>query len=582
MSDLDGIVVFLSTGQFAEAEWQCRRRLSQAPRSPELLYLLGVSQLRQGRGDAALATFQRVLKLRPNFSDAINAKGAALEQLGRPAEASAAYRRVLDLTPTAPVWFNLGNACRRANDAEGALAAYGQACALQPDSATFLSALLGMKLRLCDWADLDRLMGRLGEAFPAGQETVDPFRSLSLDTAEPRHQSIARAYARRFGTPARLSRPAVARDRLSIGYLSADFQRHATAYLMAEFFELHDRSRFTVAAYSLAGDDGSDMRRRLRAGVDRFVDASGMDAMSLARRIAADGVDILVDLKGYTRHAMPAVMAMRPAPIQVQWLGYPGTMGAGFIDYILADGVVLPETAQPYYDEAIVRLPACYQVNDRKRPCPTEAPPRSSFGLPDTGLVLASFNDPYKLRPGVFQLWMDLLRQVDGATLWLYCNEPAAQRNLRGVAKAAGIDPARLVFAGHLPLDRHLARYHHVDLFLDTLPYNAHTTASDALWMACPVVTRRGNSFAGRVAASLLMAVGLADYVTSSAEDYKRVSLRLLRDGAERARIRRHLGDNRLSLPLFDTPATTRAVEAAYAQMWQRAVAGLDPAPFSV
>lgn len=576
------ISALLQAGRSGEAEQMCRKLLAQRPRDVELLLLQGVALMQLGQPEAALRPLNKALREQPAHAGAANAKGVALERLHRPAEAAEAYRQALKSMPAPDIWFNLGNACRHAKDEPGALEAYGKAVALAPGRFQFLHALVGMKRRLCDWDGLDALSEQLTGALATTKDMIEPFRALALGTSEAMLQNVSRRWAARFGAPAPLAPAPVVKDKLVIGYLSADLQQHATAHLMAEFFELHDRAHFTTRAYSTAPDDGSPMRRRLAAAFDAFVDCSPLDAAAIARRIAADGVDILVDLKGYTRDAPTRVMAHRPAPVQVQWIGYPGTMGAPFIDYVLGDAVVLPESVQPFYDEAIVRLPHCYQVNDRKRPRPETAPSRAELGLPDDGLVLACFNQPYKLRPEEFGIWMNLLARVDGAVLWLFSDAGAAEANLRAAAQARGIDPRRVVFARRAEPADHLARYRHVDLFLDTLPYGAHTTASDALWMGCPVVTMVGETFAGRVGASLLHAAGLPQLVTHSPAEYEAAALALLRDTDRRAAIRRRLWEDGPTLPLFDTPAATRAVGRAYETMWQRAVAGLPPQPFDV
>lgn len=582
MNSLQDVMALANAGRLNEAVQVCRGLLAQRPRDVDLLQAMGLILVQQRQYEAALRPLNKALKISPGHAATANTKGVALERLDRPDEAAECYRLALKTMPSAEIWCNLGNARRRAKDIAGARDAYAQAVALAPQRLSFLNALIGAKRQLCDWDGLGVLTERLKSALTTMSDRVEPFRMLAEDVGEEVQQNVARHWAARFPVREGLAGPVVAKPKLTVGYVSADFQRHATAHLIAELFELHDRARFVVNAYSLLADDGSALRRRLMASFDSFVDCSRADDLAVARRMAADGVDILVDLQGYTRHARSQIAAYRPAPVQVQWLGYPGTMAAPFMDYLLGDGVVLPEASQPFHDEAIVRLPHCYQINDRKRPRPVSGPSRAALGLPEDGLVMACFNAPYKVRPSDFSAWMNLLRQVNDAVLWLYCEEKAAETNLRAAAEAHGISSRRLVFASLAGIEEHLARYLHVDLFLDTLPYNAHTTASDALWMGCPVVTRMGGTFAGRVGASLLHAVGLERLITRSAEEYQAVALRLLRDPAERHAIREHLTTNRLSLPLFDTPAVTRAVERAYDVMWERAVAGLPPRAFSV
>ena len=371
-------------------------------------------------------------------------------------------------------------------------------------------------------------------------------------------------------------------DRIKIAYLSADFRQHPVAYLMAELLERHDRGRFEIIGLSFGPDDRSEMRARLVAAFDQFLDVRAKSDAEVARLLCELKVDIAIDLQGYTRDCRPRILAHRPAPIQVNYLGFPGTMGAEFIDYIIADETVVPFEHQPFYAEKIVHLPDCYQVNDTKRKIAEWMPTRQEVELPEEGCAFCCFNNNWKITPEVFGVWMRLLHAVEGSVLWLFGDNESAERNLRKEAQARGIDPARLVFAGRLPLEDHLARHRLADLFLDTLPYNAHTTASDALWIGLPVVTRLGGSFAGRVAASLLNAIGLPELVTHSIEDYEALALRLAKDPSLLEGYRNRLATNRLTHPLFDTDRFRRHIEAAYLQMWEIWQRGEQPRSFAV
>src|SRR5262249_39339191 len=342
-------------------------------------------------------------------------------------------------------------------------------------------------------------------------------------------------------------------DRIKIAYLSADFHRHATAYLMAELFERHDRARFELIGVSFGPDDRSDMRARLVSAFDRFVDVRAKSDAEVARLLSELKVDIAVDLKGYTQDCRPRILAHRPVPIQVNYLGFPGTMGADFIDYVIADEVVLPFDQQPFYSERIVHLPDCYQPNDRRRQIAGRTPARTEVGLPERGFIFCSFNNNWKIAPEVFDVWMRLLKAIGGSVLWLLRGNATAEQNLRKEAAARGVDPERLVFAPRIKLEDHLARHRLADLFLDTLPCNAHTTASDAFWAGLPVVTCRGKAFAGRVAASLLHAIGLPELVTSNMADYEALALTLACDPARLRDIKAKLARNRDTAPLFDT-----------------------------
>ncbi|MDA8230197.1 MAG: tetratricopeptide repeat protein [Magnetospirillum sp.] len=573
----------LRAGRVAEAEAACRQALKSDPKSPRLLLLLGQILFHTGRPADAARILDKAASCRPVPVEAAIMLGVAQEALGKLDKAEKAYRLAIGLRPTAQACFNLGNVFRRQGRDGDALACYRQAHDLAPGDTRILGALIARKQALCDWEGLEALSARLLAGLDAGGAPVDPFRLLSLDFPEDALQRCARRWAGQFpARPAAAAVPPRPKERLTIGYLSADFRNHAVAHLAAELFERHDHTRFRILAYSVGPDDGSAMRRRLMAAFDAFHDMEDRPASVVAGRIAADGVDILVDLTGYTRGGRPDVLAARPAPIQVNYLGYPGTLGAGFADYIVADPISLPMNRQPFYDERIVHLPVCYQANDRKRPLPSQAPSRAECGLPGDAVVLACFNAVHKITPAVFAVWLDLLRAEDGTVLWLLADDPAAERALRAAAEGRGVCGGRLVFAPKVPIADHLARYRVADLFLDTVPYNAHTTASDALWVGCPVVTVTQGTFASRVAASLLNAVGLPGLACRTFDDYAARARALIRDPGERKRLRAHLEDGRASAPLFDTPRLARDLERAFATMWDRHVAGLPPASFAV
>jgi predicted O-linked N-acetylglucosamine transferase (SPINDLY family) len=367
-----------------------------------------------------------------------------------------------------------------------------------------------------------------------------------------------------------------------VAYLSADFRDHATSYLLAGLFELHDLERFETVAISFGPAIPSDMRTRLKAAFRKFIDVGHMSDLSISRLLRELEIDIAVDLMGYTKNCRPEILASRPAPIQVNYLGYPGTMGADYVDYILADRFVIPDNQRHSYSEKVVYMPDTYAANDSKRRIADRTPTRAEVGLPETGFVFCSFNNSYKITPSIFDIWMRLLRDVEGSVLWLLATNTSAVGNLRREAEARGIQPDRLVFAPRVKLEDHLARHRLADLFLDTLPCNAHTTASDALWAGLPLVTCLGSTFAGRVAGSLLNAIGLQELITRSLVDYEALALRLARDRKALAEIRTALAQSCKTYPLFDTSRFRRHIEAAYVTMWQRYQAGELPAHFAV
>jgi predicted O-linked N-acetylglucosamine transferase (SPINDLY family) len=371
-------------------------------------------------------------------------------------------------------------------------------------------------------------------------------------------------------------------DRIRVAYLSADFHSHATAYLAAGLFEAHDRSRFETVAISFGPDDSSEMRGRLKGAFDRFIDVRDKSDHAAATLLNEMEIDIAVDLKGFTQDARPGILAYRPAPVQVNYLGHPGTMGARYIDYLIADRRIVPEGHERHYREKIVCLPDSYQANDRKRRIAERTPTRAEEGLPDTGVVFCSFNGSFKITPEVFDIWMRLLKSAEGSVLWLLDDNPTAVRNLKREAEARGVPAQHLVFAPRRPLDVHLARHRLADLFLDTLPCNAHTTASDALWAGLPVLACTGNTFAGRVAASLLFAVGLPELITDSLSSYEAMAMKLALDPTELAQLKAKLAAQRNTAALFDTERFTRDLESAYVTMWERSQRGMPPESFSV
>jgi predicted O-linked N-acetylglucosamine transferase (SPINDLY family) len=371
-------------------------------------------------------------------------------------------------------------------------------------------------------------------------------------------------------------------DRIRVAYVSADFHEHATAYLMAELFERHDRARFEVLGVSFGPDDQSALRRRLVSAFDKFHDVRAEGDREVAALLHEQEVDIAVDLKGFTTGCRPEILAHRPAAIQVNYLGYPGTMGADFIDYVIADKIVLPYDQQPFFTEKIVHLPDCYQVNDSLRTIAAKPPLRQEVGLTDQGFVFCCFNNNHKIAAPVFEAWMRILQKVEGSVLWLLRDNPGVERNLRRVAAARGIDPARLIFANRVGHDEHLARHRLADLFLDTIPFNAHTTASDALWTGLPILTCRGESFAGRVAASLLQAAGLPELVTSNLQEYEALAVKLACEPQLLEAVRAKLERNRLTSRLFDTDRFRRHIESTYTTMWRLWQDGEAPRNFAV
>lgn len=458
----------------------------------------------------------------------------------------------------------------------------GLALGLGPAGPGCLDMLRQYERHVCDWQDAPGRMAQwragLAELDPQACFELSPFcHAVLLDDPELQLKG-ARTHARYLKGRAKPCSPRspVARPRIRVGYLSSDFHSHATSYLMAQLLEQHDRSRFEVHAYSYGQDDGSACRGRITAAAERFIDLSSSSPAAMVDRIRQDEIDILVDLKGYTKDARALVMAARPAPLQVAYLGYPGTMGADFIDYIIGDPVVTPLELAHHFSEKLAQLPGCYQCNDGTRPLPA-APARASQGLPEHALVLCGFNNLYKVSPDVFDVWCGLLRRLPHAVLWLTETSAQAAQALRLEAQARGVDATRLVFAPKTDNGVHLDRIACADLYLDTWPCNGHTSASDALWAGLPVVTLSGQTFASRVAGSLLQAVGAPELVCRSVEQYEDLVLRLAGDEPLRAALRARLEAARTTSSLFDGRLRAREIEALYERMWARALQGQPP-----
>jgi protein O-GlcNAc transferase len=572
-------------GRLDEAIGAYRQALARAPDYVEAINNIGIVRQRQGHLDEAITAFRQAVALKPGFPEPHNNLGIALLAQERSEEALTAFQQALTLNPDyAEAFYNLGNAWRELGKPEGAIAAYQQALRLRPDDPDAFTQLAYQRRRACDWSEEEADQERLLALVRGGDARIPPFLLLATRASAADQLACSARWVEAIGRPAQqgfLHRPAPERGRIRLGYLSGDFHQHATASLATELFERHDRSRFEVIAYSYGPDDGSPMRRRLAGAFDRFVDIRELSHADAARRIHADGIGILIDLKGHTLHARTAILATRPAPVAVNYLGFPATMGADFIDYILVDPFVVPRDQQPFFSEKLVHLAGSYQPNDSKRAI-AAAPSRLDCGLPPDGFVLCCFNNSYKIASDFFEIWMRLLGNIPGSVLWLMETGPLVRRHLRREAAARGIDPDRLVWAPIKPMAEHLARHRLADLFLDTLACNAHTTASDALWAGLPVVTCAGETFAGRVAGSLLTAIGLPELITTSRAAYETLALELARNPQRLAGLRDKLKSNRATAALFDMPAYVHRIETAYATMWETWRAGKPPAGFSV
>ncbi|HEV8554420.1 MAG TPA: tetratricopeptide repeat protein [Casimicrobiaceae bacterium] len=572
--------------RFDQAVESYDRALALKPDLAIAHYNRGAALSALKRHEEALASYDRALALKPTFVEALNNRGAALVALQRHAEALASYDRALLLRPAfAEALQNRGAALSDLGGHETAGKALEQALKLDPDLPFAKGNLLHSRMHCCDWRTYEDESRRVIADVRAGKRVAEPFMFLTISDSPEDQLRCAQTWVRDQCPPTASTAWTGGRyrhDRIRLAYVSSDFRAHPLGYLMAALFEQHDRERFETIAVSLGADDHSAMCARLKGAFERFIDVrkhSDRDVVKLMREME---VDVAVDCNGFTTGARPGIFSLRAAPLQVNYLGYPGTTGADHIDYVIADETVIPREHQAFYTEKVVYLPDTYQVNDSGRQIAERTPTRREAGLPERGFVFCSFNNNYKISPRMFDAWMLLLRQVEGSVLWLLEGNATAQRNLRQEAAARSIDPQRLIFAPRITQEDHLARHRLADLFLDTLPYNAHTTTSDALWAGLPVLTCMGKTFPGWVAASLLRAIGLPQLITYSVDEYKSLAVRLASDPTRLEEIRQALASNRVGWPLFDTDRFRRHIEAAYLEMWERHQRGEPPANFTV
>ncbi len=565
------------------------------------------------RRDEALVQYNKAIALDPNYPEAHNNRGDLLQTAGRTDAALASYDKAINLFPRyAGAHYNRANLFKTMGQWEQAIASYDQALAVAPDYAdahhnrghvfaeckqfdravqSYDSALkfktdipylpgtrLNLKMHLCDWSEFAPSLESLRTDIMQGKKVCPPFPLLAMSDDPALQQKVAQIWIQD-----KQPRPAttkaiqlkVQHERLRIGYFSADLWSHPVAHLIAGVFESHDRARFEIHAFSSGPDTQDPMRKRLEQAFEHFHDvrlSEDAEVIALARKCE---LDIAVDLSGLTKGCRPGLFAAGVASVQINYLGYPGTMAAPYIDYLIADQTLIPEKSREFYSEKVIYLPHSYQANDRKRQIADRHFSRSELGLPESGFVFCCFNNHFKILPSTFDSWMRILKAVPHSVLWLIGGNDLTVANLKLETERRDVDPSRLVFAKHLPLDEHLARHRAADLFLDCLPYNAHTTASDALWAGLPVVTCMGESFASRVAASLLNAVGLPQLVTESASEFERLAISLAQQPESLKAIRDILDSNLLTAPLFDTVLTTRHLEIAYEQVHGRKKAGL-------
>jgi len=556
------------------------RAIALAPEYAEAHYNRGCALMALSRLHAALECFDRALALRSDYAKAWNNRGFTLESLAQTEAALPCFERAIELAPNfAGAINNRAFALVTLGRYSDALEAFDRLRALQADYPFVASARVRTQMAIGDWRGIEARCAALAASIGRGERVARPFDMLALSSAPELLRATARTWVEARCPPDNTLGPPTARvagQRIRIGYFSPDFRNHALSALTAELFERHDRSRFEIHGFSLGPDDRSEIRQRVAAAFDHFHDVrecSDLDVASLARSL---GIDIAVDLAGFTHGARTGIFAYRAAPVQASWLGYLGTMAAEYIDYLIADATIVPNALRGNYTEKVVRLPS-YQPNDTKRMVSERSFTRQELGLPPEGFVFCSFNDTYKLTPATFERWLRILRRTEGSVLFLYAGNDLVPENLRREAQQRGVDPGRLVFGGRLPVPEYLARYGVADLFLDTLPYNGGVTVSDALWVGLPVLTCSGETFASRVAASLLNAIGLPELVAESEQAYEELAVALATSSDRIAALRSKLTRNRATAPLFQIARHAKSVEDAFAEMHRRAQAGLAP-----
>ena len=532
------------------------------------------------RYEESLACNQRVLTMNPEYVEAWSNQGLVLNELKRYDEAMAHYDKALSLKPDYhEAWSNKGVTLSELKRYDETMAHYDKALSLKPDIDWAFGDLRYTKMKICSWSGLAESLRDISKKVVANEKVAQPFPLLALNDDTLLHKKSSEIYIQSrypFNPTLELIRKHAINEKIRIGYFSTDFKNHPVALLIAELFETHDRNRFEIYAFSLENAT-DEMRGRLVMAFDRFIDAESMSDVEIAQASRGLSIDIAVDLTGFTQNSRTGIFAHRAAPIQVNYLGYPGTMGADYLDYIIADKTLISPEVESCYSEKVIYLPNSYQVNDRKRIISDKQFTRQELGLSEHGFVFCCFNNNYKILPATFEGWMRILKAVEGSVLWLFQDNSWAVENLKKEAEKQGIPADRLVFAERLPLPEHLARHRQADLFLDTFPCNAHTTTSDALWAGLPVLTLMGESFASRVAASLLNAIGLPELITFTQKEYEALAIELATNPKILVDIKLKLARNRLNAPLFDTPLFTKNLEAAYIKMMEQYQADLQP-----
>ena len=568
-------------GSYEESIRHHKKTIELVPNNQEAWLNYGKSLVHLSRYEEAILCFEKAIYLNPEYAEAYMNKGAALKELQEYGEAVIAAEKALLINANlAEAWVNRAIALKELRCYEESIVSYQNALALKPNIDWIYGDLLFLMLKISNLSNFYASKDRIEEGVLNSEKIIQPFVSLAITENLELQQQSAVIYAKNDHSSNLTLGPFFRKskhEKICIGYFSADFYDHATSYLIAELIELHDKSRFELIAISFGPDVHDAMSQRLAKSFDSFITVRNKSDIEIAKLSRELRIDIAIDLKGYTQDCRPGIFSFRAAPIQVNYLGYPGTMGSAQIDYIIADKTIIPESSQRFYSEKIVYLPNCYQVNDSKRLIPNKKFSRAELGLPESSFIFCSFNNNYKILPETLDSWSRILMAVERSALWLLADNSLAADNVKKEFSNRGIAPDRLIFANKLAYSNHLARHYCADLFLDTWPCNAHTTASDALWMGLPLLTLMSRSFAGRVAASLLNAIGLPELITNTQEEYETLAIELAVNPKKLADIKLKLANNHLTAPLFDATLFTKNIEDAYIKMYERHQAYLQP-----
>lgn len=576
------------SGRFGEAAQAYEDILRHRPANFDATHMLGIMAMRTGDGPRAVAMISRAVRLNPKHAQAHANLGTAYSCINQPEEALRAYSRALKLDRAfTGVLHNHGTVLQRLGRYEEAAESFGRLWESAPATDFALGSFFENRRYACDWRDFERHAAGILSGVDAGRNIDRPFSFLSVSGSAARQRINARLYTAHVCPriePALWRGERYDHSKIRVAYVSADFRDHVVMRLVTPILELHDRARFCIIGVSLVPDEASGIVRRATRALDQFVNVSHLTDDAAARTIREMEVDIAVDLTGYTQGCRPGIFARRPAPVTVNLFGYPGTMGAPFIDYIIADDFVVPESNRDFFSEHIVRLPDTFQINGQRSNVLTEppTPSRADAGLPEHGPVLCAFNNTYKLNPQCFDIWARIMRAVPDSVLWLLGEDAGQQCRLRDEAAKRGVSAERLVFAKRVPYDQHLVRLRLADLFLDTLPFNAGATAGDCLWSGVPLLTCAGEAFASRMAGSVLEAVGMPELITHSPGEYEARAIGLARAPDQLAALRSRLLANRNTHPLFDMNRYRKSLEAAYVAMWERSRRGEPPADIDV